>query len=97
MSWTPTDLYLENVGSMTLYIAHVNGSITSQTDAWTSGIPDIVSVMGCYAHASTAATDVSFACAFTATSGTISTTIPLNESGTPFRLWALAGKGQDAM
>ena len=97
MAWTPSNLYVESMGSTTIYMAHVNGSVTSETDAWTSGIPDIISVMGVYAQASTAATNVSFAVAFTATSGTIATTIPLNESGTPFILWIVGGIGQDRM
>ena len=95
MAWTPSNLYVESMGSTTIYMAHVDGSITSGTDAWTSGIPDIISIMGGYAQASTAATNVSLAISFTATSGTITTTIPLNESGTPFRIWVVAGIGQD--
>lgn len=97
MAFTPTNLYVESGGSTTLYIARVAGSVTSGTNNWATGIPNIISVIGSYSAILPSESIGALAVSFTQTDGTIWTDICTGASGTPFTLWIHAGLAQDQM
>jgi hypothetical protein len=86
-AFTPSNLYVVSLGSAKLSIAEVDEDILSGTNFWTSGIPDIVSVM----PASSSALVVSW----TASSGTIHVVNDASLSNTGYVLWVVSGLGQD--
>lgn len=95
MAFTPSNLTIASLGSCKLTIARVNGSITSGTNEWVSGIPDLLTVYGQYRDATTDATGTSLALSFTGSSGTIWTIVPLSQSGTSFDLNIISGFASD--
>lgn len=95
MAFTPSNLAIASLGSCQLTIARVNASITSGTNNWASGIPDIQTVWGQYRGATTDVSDTSLAVSFTGSSGTIWTIVPLSQSGTSFDLLVLSGFASD--
>lgn len=95
MAFTPSNLSLASLGSCQLTIARVNASITSGTNEWASGIPDILTVTGQYRGLSTDLTYTSLAISFTGSNGTIWTQIPLSQSGTSFDLLVISGFATD--
>lgn len=95
MSFTPSNLSIATLGSLKLTIARVNASITSGTNNWTSGIPDIQTVTGQYRGATTDVSATSLAVSFTGSDGTIWTVIPISQSGTSFDLLVLSGFASD--
>ena len=46
MAWTPSNLYVASAGSAKLSVAYLTANVHSQTDLWTSYIPDIFAVVG---------------------------------------------------
>ena len=95
MAFTPSNLSIASLGSTQLTIARVDGSITSGTNNWNSGMLDILTAWGQFRHGSTAATDTSLFCSFTGSNGTVWVTIPTSESGTSFDLLILSGFASD--
>ena len=91
-SFTPSNLFIVSMGSSTLYIGQVDGSITSGTNYWDTGLDNqIISVMGSYNGAGTAVTNQALAISFTQTNGVVHTVVPTSESGTPYTVWVVAG------
>jgi hypothetical protein len=95
MAFTPSNLTLASMGSLKLIIARVNASITSGTNEWLSGIPDILTVSGQYLGATTDASGTSLSISFTGSNGTIWTVVPLSQSATAFDLTVISGFGTD--
>lgn len=91
MSFTPSNLYVGSIGSLKLTIAKVNGSVTSGTNNWASGIQDIQTISGQYKTATADVSATSLAISFTGSSGTIWTIIPISQSGTAFDLLVFSG------
>ena len=94
MAFTPSNLSIASLGSCRLIIARVNGSITSGTNEWVSGIPDLLTVSSQYRDATTNS-DTSLSISFTGSSGTIWTVVPLSQSGTSFDLTVISGFASD--
>ena len=90
--FTPSSLTFQSMGSMNLYMAHVNANVISGTDYWTSGITDIKSIAATTWGVPTG-TPSNSGCAvsWTASTGTIHITKPLISSGTGVMLWVAAG------
>lgn len=91
MAFTPSNLSIATLGSMKLTIARVDASITSGTNNWASGIPDIQTITGTYRGATTDASSTDMAISFTGSNGTIWVTVPISQSGTSFDLQVYSG------
>lgn len=95
MSFTPSNLTIANLGSLKLTIAKVDGSITSGTNNWNSGIPDIQAITAQYSMAVTDHTITNLSVSFTQSNGTIWTIIPVSQSATSFNILVYSGFASD--
>lgn len=85
---TPSNLYIENAGSLTFYIAEFPDS-TDNGDTWASGATGIVSVMACTADNPATQTNVGAGAALTtASTGTI--TLYTGENNGKITVWIMA-------
>ena len=93
MSFTPSNLAITNLGAIKLTVATQNISTASGTDLWTSGIPDIQSIIPIYTSSLSGGfpTDVSFAVSFTQSSGVVHLLRNNGMSASSFVLLVLSG------
>ena len=91
MAFTPSNVYLANVGSLNLTIAKINGSVTSGTNNWNSGITDIVDISSQVEAPFLTLSTTNIAVSYTATNGTIWVTNNTNNSGSPLTLFVYSG------
>ena len=87
-SITPTNLYLQNMGSSTLTIAEF--AAANDGDIWASGITDIISIIGGLADSPGSVSGGGAAFTFTASSGTIYIAC---ESASKVAAWVASGFG----
>ncbi len=97
MSFTPSNLQTASLGSINLTIATQVASTASGTDIWTSGIPDIQSIIPIYTTSLGTGfpTDVSFAVSFTQSTGTVHLIRNNGMSASSFVLLVLSGFAVD--
>ena len=91
MAFTPSNLYITNMGSVQCTIAKVNASITSGTNNWASGITDIVAIQCQSQEPYVSGSASALTASYTASNGTIWLTNPLHASGTPFTFFVYSG------
>ena len=90
-SVTPSNLYIESMGSVKAYIAKFPGTNTDAGDYWASTITNIVAVFATASGAPSSNTTTGASASFTATSGTI--WLYTGTSNSPLTLLVLTGYG----
>ena len=91
MAFTPSNIYLANVGSLNLTIAKINTTVTSGTNNWNSGITDIVAIGSQVEAPWLGQSSANIAVSYTASSGTVWLVNNTNNSGSPLTLFVYSG------
>lgn len=93
MAFTPSNLYVVNVGSANLYIGKVNANIMSGTNAWNSSITNIIAAWGSFNNPLPSTSGSGIAVGYTASNGTIYVDTAAESSGAAYTLYVLSGIG----
>jgi hypothetical protein len=95
MAFTPTNLKLVSMGSVNCTIAVTNADVVSETDLWTSNIPDIITVWGQDTSTGNVISSASCSLSWTASSGTIHIRRDVSNTGSALTLFILSGLAQN--